>query len=267
MGGRRGDRARQGRGGGRAHPEAPLEFTPSPRRSPCTAVYKFLAALGPCPDSPSRALLSPNRGPELEPGADRSPGPPRQALPSRWVSHFPDHLSGSRPRPLNLCPPWTLPLSWSLPLHPSDPPRHAAAAGSHVFIHTPPPPFSARQLGGVTAFHQLPSATQLAQGQGSHSPSSHPGPSSLGPRSPASLTTAHSLLGPRQDARGVDDADALQDLIGELGAHEPGAEGRSGVNAGTGRRRGRMRREPRTCTEENQIRRGKESWKRKGRLG
>lgn len=157
--------ARQGRGGGRAHPEAPLEFTPSPRRSPCTAVYKFLAALGPCPDSPSRALLSRIRGPELQPGADSGAGPPRPALPSRWVSASPDPLSGSRPRPLNLCPPWSLPLSWSLTLHPLDPPRHAAAAGSHVFIHTPPPPFSARQLGGVTAFHQLPSASsQLRAG-------------------------------------------------------------------------------------------------------
>lgn len=37
-----------------------------------------------------------------------------------------------------------------------------------------------------------------------------------------SLTSAHSLLGSRQDPRGVDDADTLQDLIGQLGTLEPG---------------------------------------------
>lgn len=36
------------------------------------------------------------------------------------------------------------------------------------------------------------------------------------------LTSADALLLPRQDARAVDDADALQDLIGQLGAHESG---------------------------------------------
>lgn len=34
------------------------------------------------------------------------------------------------------------------------------------------------------------------------------------------LTSADALLLPRQDSRAVDDADALQDLIGQLGAHE-----------------------------------------------
>lgn len=36
------------------------------------------------------------------------------------------------------------------------------------------------------------------------------------------LTSADALLLPRQDAWAVDDADALQDLIGQLGAHESG---------------------------------------------
>lgn len=39
------------------------------------------------------------------------------------------------------------------------------------------------------------------------------------------LTSADALLLPRQDARAVNDADALQDLIGQLGAHEPGRKG------------------------------------------
>lgn len=39
------------------------------------------------------------------------------------------------------------------------------------------------------------------------------------------LTSADALLLPRQDARAVDDADTLQDLVGQLGAHEPGREG------------------------------------------
>lgn len=38
------------------------------------------------------------------------------------------------------------------------------------------------------------------------------------------LTSADALLLPRQDARAVDDADALQDLIGQLGAHESGSK-------------------------------------------
>lgn len=155
-----------GQGWGPGSPGGPAGIHPSPRRSPRTAVYKFLAALGPCPDSPSRALLSPIRGPEVEPGADSGPGPPRPALPSRWVSH----LSGSSlwipASPSESLSTFESPsLSRSLPPHPLDPRRHAAPASSHVFIHTPPPPFSARQLGGVTAFHQLPSATQPAQGR------------------------------------------------------------------------------------------------------
>lgn len=36
------------------------------------------------------------------------------------------------------------------------------------------------------------------------------------------LTSADALLLPRQDARAVDNADALQDLVGQLGTHEPG---------------------------------------------
>lgn len=40
------------------------------------------------------------------------------------------------------------------------------------------------------------------------------------------LTSAEALLLPRQDAGAVNDADALQDLIGQLGAHEPGRDGR-----------------------------------------
>lgn len=39
------------------------------------------------------------------------------------------------------------------------------------------------------------------------------------------LTSADALLLPRQDARAVDDADTLQDLIGQLGAHESGRKG------------------------------------------
>lgn len=39
------------------------------------------------------------------------------------------------------------------------------------------------------------------------------------------LTAADALLLPRQDAGTVDDADALQDLIGQLGAHESGRKG------------------------------------------
>lgn len=39
------------------------------------------------------------------------------------------------------------------------------------------------------------------------------------------LTSADALLLPRQDARAVDDADALQDLVGQLGAHESGRKG------------------------------------------
>ena len=39
------------------------------------------------------------------------------------------------------------------------------------------------------------------------------------------LTSADALLLPRQDAGAVDDADALQDLIGQLGAHESGRKG------------------------------------------
>lgn len=41
----------------------------------------------------------------------------------------------------------------------------------------------------------------------------------------AALTSADALLLPRQDAWAVNDADALQDLIGQLGAHEPGRKG------------------------------------------
>lgn len=39
------------------------------------------------------------------------------------------------------------------------------------------------------------------------------------------LTSADALLLPRQDARAVNDADALQDLIGQLGAHESARKG------------------------------------------
>lgn len=46
------------------------------------------------------------------------------------------------------------------------------------------------------------------------------------------LTSADALLLPRQDAGTVDDADALQDLIGQLGAHESGRKG-SKVGLGT----------------------------------
>lgn len=46
------------------------------------------------------------------------------------------------------------------------------------------------------------------------------------------LTSADALLLPRQDARTVDDADALQDLIGQLGAHESGRK-RSKAESGT----------------------------------
>jgi hypothetical protein len=38
-------------------------------------------------------------------------------------------------------------------------------------------------------------------------------------------TSADALFLPRQDAGAVDDADALQDLVGQLGAHEPGRDG------------------------------------------
>lgn len=34
------------------------------------------------------------------------------------------------------------------------------------------------------------------------------------------LTSADALFLPRQDARAIDDTDAFQDLIGQLGAHE-----------------------------------------------
>lgn len=45
------------------------------------------------------------------------------------------------------------------------------------------------------------------------------------------LTSADALLLPRQDAGTVDDADALQDLIGQLGAHE---SGKKGLKVGSG---------------------------------
>lgn len=97
-------------GGGRAPSEAPLECTPSPLRSPCTAVYKFQAALGARPDSPSQVLLSPIWGPDAEPRAHTGPGPACPARPPRWVSC----LSVSLPRPLNLCPSLTLCVSLCL---------------------------------------------------------------------------------------------------------------------------------------------------------
>ena len=120
----------------------------------------------------------------------------------------------------------------------------------------PPAPFCYRTSSGPADTGPSPSrdpGTLPPQTQESRPPA--PPPSD--PEIRASLTAAHSLFGPRQDAWGVDDTNALQDLIGELGAHEPGAEGRSGVSAGRGRRRGHIRREPRTAPRRIRFREGK----------
>ena len=45
------------------------------------------------------------------------------------------------------------------------------------------------------------------------------------------LTSADAVLLPKQDSRAVNDADVLQDLIGQLGAHE---SGKKGSKAGSG---------------------------------
>lgn len=234
---RRGDRARRGRGGGRAHPEAPLEFTPPPAALPAQLFINSWPPLAPAQTPRPGPSSAPSVAQRWSQALTAAQGLPARLCLLAGSPISPDPLSGSRPRPLNLCPPLSLPLSLDLcPLilwtRADMQPQRVHTCSSTRLPH---PSARASSEESQPSTSSLRLRSQLRAGP--HSPSSDPGPSSLRPRGPASLTTAHSLLGSGQDPRGVDDANALQDLIGELGAHEPGAEGRSGVNAGTGRRR------------------------------
>jgi hypothetical protein len=82
-------------------PWAPLEFTP--RRSPCTAVYKFQARPWPPPRFPLPPLISPICGPDAKPGAGKALGLPAPGLLSLGLPACPPSLS------LSVVP---LPPSW-----------------------------------------------------------------------------------------------------------------------------------------------------------
>ena len=177
-----------GQGWGPGSPGGPAGIHPSPCRSPRTAVYKFLAALGPCPDSPSRALLSPIRGPEVEPGADSGPGPPRPTLPSRWVSH----LSGSSL--------W-IPASPSESLSTFESPPHLSLSLSI----SAPPSFGPAQTcspSGFTRVHPHASPTlQRAPARRSHS--LPPAPFGYAASSGPAHTVLAATLGPPPSDLGV----------------------------------------------------------------
>lgn len=208
-------------------------WNPPAAAPPAQLFINSRPGLGPRPDSPSQPLLSPICGPDPARGAQR-PGPPCWALPPLRASLVSPSLT------LRLSPCLSFRL---LPL--VLPRARTCSCSLFTLVHPPASPTgTGRQHRGITAslppalFLLQPAAGQLTWGKSQQSPgpsSRRPGrpgpqPLPLRPGSPASLTAAHSLFGPRQDAGRVNDTNALQDLIGDVGAHEPGAEGRAGVS-------------------------------------
>ena len=217
--------------------EAP--WHPPPLAAPPARLFiNSRPGLGPRPDLPPRPCSAPSVAQTRSQALTRAQHPGSASWP---VSRVSSQLPGpaTRPGALPLSSLQTRPDLQLQPVHSRSPARLPRPRRGPCTSCLWPP-------GRLARPGRLSQAQGLAETLG---------PSSLGPSSPPTqppplsqpgtppLTSAHSLFGPRQDAWGIDDTDALQDLVGELGAHEPGREGRSEVNVGKGRRRGHIKRE------------------------